>query len=677
LCGTDLMRKKLLQEHPEILQYEQKLENETRLFKENYLSNSANRSGNIVIPIVFHIIHQGGVENISKAQILDQVRILNEDFNKRNADTSAVINAFKPIVADIGVEFRLARIDPNGNCTDGIDRIYSVQTYQGDDYSKLNSWPREKYLNIWVVSKMENGVAGYAYLPATVAVPYNVPAMDGIIILSDYIGSIGTGSVGTSRALTHEIGHYLNLLHPWGPNNSPGVSCGDDGVNDTPITKGSTSCNLNLSFCNSSIVENVQNFMDYSYCSKMFTEGQKIRMLAALNSGVSARNNLWSESNLIATGTDDNFYPPCAPKASILATRRFICQQNSVTFKDNSFNGTVVNRLWNFGDAGNPVTSTDSLVTVQFSRPGWQVVQLEVSNGFGGDTKVDSFLVYVAPDYALYQAPFLEDFEDKAIVDLGWASLNYDNNRTSFKWYNRASHTGMACMQLNNFYSRAIHDVDEIISPGFDLTGVPSSNMKLSFYYSMASSNTNFNIDQDDSLVVYATTNCGSSWTAIYKSGTTDLINAGSVESYFIPTSEQVYWKYVRINLNNAYMQPNVRFRFQVFSSVRGNNFYIDDINVGNLVVSGVDELTQLKDVRLFPNPTTDVSSLTFYSDNEQYSTIDLFDMSGKKISSVFEGVIPNGFNQIPVTLSSIPSGVYIIRINANGISSHLKVMHP
>ncbi len=122
----------------------------------------------------------------------------------------------------------------------GIDRIASPLTYLGNDAAKLNPWDRRNYLNVWTVKKMENGVAGYAYKPLSVS-GINFP-IDGIIILHDYIGSIGTANADRSRALTHEIGHWLNLSHPWGDNNNPGQACGDDGIADTPITKGHTDC---------------------------------------------------------------------------------------------------------------------------------------------------------------------------------------------------------------------------------------------------------------------------------------------------------------------------------------------------------------------------------------------------------------------------------------------------
>lgn len=142
--------------------------------------------------------------------------------------------------------------------------------------------------------------------------------MDAIVAIHGYVGSIGTGNNFVSRVLTHETGHWLNLQHVWGSTNNPGVACGDDGVGDTPLTKGFTNCNLsNAIICTPGIKENIQNYMEYSYCCKMFTQGQRSRMHNALNSNVAGRDNLSSNANLIATGVI-NPTLNCTPLAAFL-----------------------------------------------------------------------------------------------------------------------------------------------------------------------------------------------------------------------------------------------------------------------------------------------------------------------------------------------------------------------
>ena len=256
-----------------------------------------------IIPVVFHILHQNGEENITNKEVHDAMRILNEDFKLENFDTSITIPAFQNAMGDARIEFRLARKDPNGNPTNGIDRINTSLTNNAGEGSKLNVWPRNTYLNIWIVKSIASGAAGYTFLPSGA---HRNPNRDGIILLYNYVASIRTGTPGRSRALTHEIGHWLNLPHPWGGTNNPGLASNcsdDDGVFDTPNTVGWRSCNLSGTTCGS--LDNVQNFMDYSYCSTMFTRGQVSRMRAAVNTWVAERNALVSQANNLKAGVLD------------------------------------------------------------------------------------------------------------------------------------------------------------------------------------------------------------------------------------------------------------------------------------------------------------------------------------------------------------------------------------
>ena len=253
-CGSDLMRARRIAEDPTYLEREAELEQDIRELMRNSAREGRDRDVIYTIPIVFHIIHLGGSENITNEQILNQVELLNEDFRALNTDIANVHPAFTDMVGDAMIQFALPTIDPFGGCTNGIDRVRTPETLRGSDKAKMNPWPRDKYLNVWVIRDMEDpGVAGYAYYPSTFDNPITRIA-DGIIIENAYIGQIGTGTPFRSTALTHEIGHYLNLPHVWGNNNGvePGAEqappghmvpdCGDDGVEDTPPTRGWNIC---------------------------------------------------------------------------------------------------------------------------------------------------------------------------------------------------------------------------------------------------------------------------------------------------------------------------------------------------------------------------------------------------------------------------------------------------
>lgn len=666
-CGTTEKTLKAIEQDPSILIVEKDLNDFIANFANQQPRSEAGRDCPIIIPIVFHILHNFGRENISDAQVYDQVRILNEDFNKRNADTNLVVPAFKNNVADIGVEFRLARIDPEGNPTNGIIRIACQQTYNGTDQAKLKPWPREKYLNVWVCNTIEDGVAGYAYLPPTVA--GILTDKDGIMILHNYIGSIGTSNAFRSRALTHEVGHSLNLEHPWGRTNQPGVACGDDGVFDTPITKGSTSCNLNLNDCEVGVIENVQNFMDYSYCSVMFTEGQKTRMLASLNSNVSSRKNLWSCDNLTATGVADPYpaEPVSKPIAAFGAQSLYACLNEPVRFIDASYNARVEEREWEFTNADQG-TSSDSVVVVRFLETGWQTVKLTVRNGYGSSTTVDSFAVYISAGNVIHEAPFYEDFERPESFE-EWVSLNYNGTRSYFQPTSIAARSGNHCYMVNNYKKTTQSDLEEIVSPAIDMTNVQTFTM--SFYYSLASANQNFSTNGIDTIKVLASFDCGKTWFLQYRIGGPKIVNAGYTLNNFQPTAG-FYWKKETFNLtttgNNSIKKPNVIFKIQYKSSQLSNNFYIDDINIGGAVVSDLDEIdVSSYNLNVFPNPSNGTTSISFTTNKDETATVEVLDLNGKVVTVAFKGNIGIGENRIDLNKESFPStGVYFVKVKTD-----------
>lgn len=301
-CGHFEMEQKYVQQDASIKIKRDELETFTSEYTENYFSRLQPKQMNsdtilFVIPVVFHVMHNYGPENISKAQIVDAMQIINEDYQRLNADTAQIISLFLPIVGDVQVEFRLAQLDPNGNCTDGITRHQTLLTYGGDELLKtIVQWPPDKYLNVRVESYIGLGnFAAYAYLPGA------LPIQDGIVFDHRFLGTIGTSDQTNAHILSHEIGHYFNLEHTWGPTNFPGdtANCNfDDGVFDTPNTIGATVCDTTMLSCSPGVIANVQNMMEYSWCLHMFTQGQVARMQAALNSNISNRSNLWTQANL-------------------------------------------------------------------------------------------------------------------------------------------------------------------------------------------------------------------------------------------------------------------------------------------------------------------------------------------------------------------------------------------
>jgi len=667
-CGTDMMVRKSLNQHPELQAQRDELEAFTRQF------TSSNERVIKVVPVVFHVIHNYGSENIAKSQIEDAIRILNEDYQLLNSDQNEVISAFTSIVANVGFEFRLAQLDPNGNCTDGITRTVSTLTFSADDNVKdLVVWPRNKYLNVWVVDNISFGAGGYAYLPGSAQA-----ATDGIVVLHTQLGSIGTsgGSNFSARTLTHEVGHWFNLLHTWGDTNSPGdaANCNsDDNVTDTPNTIGvaNQSCNLAQVSCGS--LDNVQNYMDYSTCAKMFTNGQKTRMLAAINSGTSSRNNLWTDANLLATGVNDAAVP-CAPIADFKASGLAACTNANITFQDQSYNASV-DATWNWNwsfPGGTPSSSNLQNPVVTYSTPGSYSATLNVSNSAGSNVKTKSNYISISTSTPNLISPIVEGFEITAFPqNSSDATLNWRYEGTVSNGFGRtttAFATGAASLKYNNL-SVATDNSSSVVSPVIDFSAVTSpATMTFKVAYARRSSTTN------DKLEMWISIDCGKTWSRRYsKIGATLATTTSLVSTTFVPTTSQ--WRTETVSVAPLVGQSHGMIKFTVIDS-SGNNLYIDDVNIVNAPVGistpSLDEYV----TQIFPNPGMGNAQLTFGLFKSEDVTVELLDVTGRVIGNKYLGTkqageYTLGLNEISgVTFSS---GIYLIRIQAGNSSAFRK----
>lgn len=335
------------------------------------------------IPIVVHVVHNGdavGVnENISDAQILSQIDILNKDFRRLNTDASNTPAAFLGLAADVGIEFCLAQRDPSGNPTNGIHRYNGGQVdwTQSEIESILKPatiWDRDKYINIWVV-EFESSITinGYAYLPFPPA------DVDGIVVKHEAFGTIGTAVFPSNggRTLTHEMGHFFNLSHIWGDD----LGCTlDDGISDTPQQQANnfgcptypniTGTGASCSDPNGSMF---MNYMDYTNdaCMNLFTQGQKTKMLAAL---LGPRSALLSSDGCTTT--------TALPIADFTAFNTSICAGANVSFTNTSLYATSYS--WTFS-GGTPATSTSANPSVVYNTAGTYSVTLTATNAYGSD----------------------------------------------------------------------------------------------------------------------------------------------------------------------------------------------------------------------------------------------------------------------------------------------------
>ena len=650
------MRIRTLQANPKIAQAVIERDADLEAFTREF-ENSPNRGGSIyTIPVVFHVIHKFGSENISREQMLDGLRIVNETFRKTREDTADIHADFKPIHADTEIEFALATKDPDGNCHSGINRIASDLTNSGDHRVKeLIHWNPSMYLNVYVVSNAA-GLAGHSVWPADAD---TIPAWDGIVIAHSYVGTIGTSDLTRSVAFAHECGHYLNLQHTWGGNNVPNFyylpvgqqsNCGeDDLVDDTPNTIGWSDCNLNSASCGN-VRDNVQNAMEYSYCNIMFTEGQKTRMQASLNSPIASRNNLWTPTNLIATGIIPE---PTLCAADFVADNTLICNPNggAVTFTNTSYHGEIDSVYWEFPGGDSPFSVMDE-PSVGYYQPGIYGVSLTVySNGQSQQITKEDYITFL-PDSS-WSYPFWDWFEGNSnLTGIPWSENSLDDDN-KWEFTEVASHSPSHSVWVDNWETNRL-TVDELYGPSMDLN--LASQMKLAFKYAFANS---VDAPAGSKLQIQVSKNCETSWSTRLSLNGNGLETASVQTEPFVPNASQ--WNQEVVNVPSSYLVDGFRFRF-VFISNGLNRIFLDDINVDLTAgISSIQEPNQALNV--YPNPASNNLTVEFELDDALDVEISVLDILGKPVIIVPVSSFGAGLNIKNLSLAKLRVGSYFVKI--------------
>lgn len=245
------------------------------------------------IPVVFHVVWNTAEENISDEQILSQLEVLNRDFRRTNNSAGLIPSLFQPLAADMELNFCLARRSPDGTSTNGILRRQTSFPFMGDRIANgrksvcytaeggSDAWDTGRYVNVWVARRQ--------FFPAEASFPgMGAAAEDGIIISPPFVGTTGSAASNQpyhlGRTLTHELGHYFNLYHLWGPGQTGSCTQSDE-VADTPLQSrsylGECPTHPQISCGSADMFMNFMNYTDDA-CMAMFSNGQKNRVWAAI-----------------------------------------------------------------------------------------------------------------------------------------------------------------------------------------------------------------------------------------------------------------------------------------------------------------------------------------------------------------------------------------------------------
>jgi hypothetical protein len=580
--------------------------------KSQAIKSQRTESVSYQIPVVVHVIHNGEAvgtgTNISDAQILSQIPVLNNDFQRLNADSVNTPAEFVSSAGKFPVTFVMAKQDPDGLATNGIVRVKGSQSSWAieDNYTlkALSYWPAEQYLNIWVVN-LSGGLLGYTQLPVSstlqgLADSSNDRLTDGVVI--DYSAyGIGSGfnlqsKYDLGRTTTHEVGHFFGLRHMWGDVNSCDPTVSTDYVGDTPIqntdynglcpSSAQTECGVH------SMYDNYMNYTDDA-CMNIYSKGQAARMDVIIN----------NSPRRVSLLTSLGLQPP-APVANDLGIKS-ISNPGSTTCSGslvpslvirNYGTNTITNAQIQFLING-ILTETKTLSTLNLipnSETAISFSSVSVSAGAtynfsfkilqtngGTDGKASNNSQSITTQIPVsaplpLQEPFTTIPSGK-IAPAGWQVANPDGLTT---WSN-ISLTGSNHAMYLNFYDYDQQGTpDLLITPVLDLT--TSTVASLNFEYAYAP----YQGGSTDGLRVLVSTVCDFNALPVVvfnKSGSA-LATTTATGSPFTPTSSS-QWATSFISLNQ-FIGQKIQIAFEGINGY-GNNLYLDNVLVTNAAVTG------------------------------------------------------------------------------------------
>lgn len=587
--------------------------------KEYIRRNVASRALNeiVKIPVIVHVIHNGEPigqgANISASQVASQLRVLNEDFRRKEGT-----NGFNdhPDGADLEIEFVEAAVDPDGNILNepGIHRVDGGRTFWErspieDDIKPQTIWDPERYLNIWTATfgGDNESLLGYAQFPSMSnlsGMPWNggLASTDGVVVRHSAFGTNGSAEFpyNGGRTLTHEIGHFFGLRHVWGDADCEYEDCCaiDDFCDDTPnAAEANGSCATVINSCPSYPGNDmVENYMDYTTdnCMNIFTQDQKDRVLTVLAN--SPRRQGLTTSNVYIGGLP--------PVAGFTASETKICAGNTIRFTDTSQFQPESYEWVFFNSEGQQVgTFTNAEINITFNIPGVYSLRLTVTNTLGSDDVTFNNYINVITSEEI-NFPYTESFEGTNYLT-NWTYENPDNDRT-WELNTTAGSSGGRSLRIDNYTDEGGNPTgksDGILSPRIDL----SQNNDLELEFDVAYRR--YNNQYSDTLEVLVSSDCGNSYSIIWKEGGSDIGTGDALEGQFTPGADD--WVTETIDLSQYAGQENVHVMIRNTSGY-GNYLYLDDIKFNLL-------------------PPSQPVITSFYSDNDTISvgtSVQFFDSS-------------------------------------------------
>lgn len=693
-CATYTVRAKEDQLHPGYAVKRASFENAY----ESWIKTQAalKKKDSIFIPVVVHVIWHNAEENIVDRQVQSQIDVLNADFNSLNADTINTPSYFKERHGKTNFYFRLAKQTPDGLPTNGISRRYTTvdSGFGIDDQVQYTAaggedpWDPAHYVNIWICKFSINTFA-YTYFPG------GSLRKEGIVCDYHYFGTKGTVKppYNLGRTISHEMGHYFNLDHTWGPTDiTYAADCTDDDhVYDTPLQ--SVANYVCPGFPNISCIPDTSDaymdYMDYTddACMNLFTKGQVERMVASYYIMTPELHNSKALQEPLRTRNDagikeilspvNNSYTCAGSIRPVIVLRNYGNEILDSVLVLYSIRGSGPATYKFTGISLQPYSlDTLKLPAIDVTGNGKLVFTAYTQNPNGKkDENFDNDKASIVFNYnvsAVAKLPFSEDFSHGSFPPKGWSVVNSDGY---FTWAPTTSSllSGYSpSIMMDNIEYPNKNETDDLVMPPFNFAGINKPGLIFDYAFALYK----YGRNKSDTLKIKISADCGTSWQTVYYKGGLDLSTAANGKyAYFSPDSLS-QWKRDTLDLTAFAGYDNILIAFE---NINGNDnlLYLDNIAVKNLQALTIaqteaDNIKTLKEIHIavVPNPVTNSFSVSGV-ESAQICSLKLFDVAGR---CVWQAKATLNAQVSFVLPGSITNGTYLLSIQQQNKTSIKKI---
>jgi len=362
------------------------------------------------------------------------------------------------------------------------------------------------------------------------------------------------------------------------------------------------------------------------------------------------------------------------PVAGFDAQPTAFCDLNQVVqFTDNSLSCPYA---WNWTFSPNTVvfesgtSATSQNPQVRFTQQGAYSVTLQAANSNGSRSITKSDYIVAGGFYT----PFTDDFESNDFNSKGWTIENPDHLITWDITSVAGNGIGNQAAWMN-FFNYAVPQGrrDRLISPPLNFTGTNPVFMTFDHAYANRYSS------MSDSLIIYITDDCGSTWTRVFAEGERDngaLATVPRQTTSFTPSIADDWcgggWgsECNVIDLTPWANKANIKIAFESYNRL-GNNLYIDNINISSTTSATGYNLAERK-INIYPNPATGLINIYSGQPVEDLK-VSFYNVQG---ALVLNHTINSTSNLMEtLNVSSLVAGVYLVKISGNNTQEQQKLI--